>query len=81
MAGITNEEFGKRVGCHYSMASRLRHGERMPSLALLTRIVNEFGLNQEEAWTAVNQGPEAFSAFLRAKVFDPVESPPDRPSE
>jgi len=79
---MTNEEFGERVGCHYSMASRLRNGERLPSRDLLRRIISAFELNRAEAYEAYDQGKEEFSRYLRATVLEPSEpesSDPESP--
>lgn len=76
MTRMTNEEFGEKVGCHYSMASRLRNGERLPSRDLLRRIISAFGLNRAEAYEAYDQGREAFSRYLRDTVFEPETSKP-----
>lgn len=73
MARMTNEEFGERVGCHYSMASRLRNGERLPSRDLLRRIISAFELDRAEAYEAYDQGKEAFSQYLRGTVLEPHE--------
>jgi hypothetical protein len=71
MAQMTNEEFGDRVGCHYSMASRLRWGQRMPGRELFGRIVREFDLDPAEALEALDGGPVVFSNYLRKNVFEP----------
>lgn len=73
MARMTNEEFGERIGCHYSMASRLRNGERLPSRDLLRRIISAFELDRVEAYDAYDQGKEAFSRYLRDAVLEPSE--------
>jgi transcriptional regulator with XRE-family HTH domain len=70
MAYMGNEEFGEKVGCHYSMASRLRNGQRLPSRALLRRIIEAFNLDRAEAYLAYDQGKEAFSAYLRKTVME-----------
>lgn len=74
---MTNEEFGDRVDCHYSMASRLKWGQRMPGRELFGRIVREFNLDPAEALEALNAGPVVFSSYLRKNVFEPSgeESP------
>ena len=77
MARMTNEEFGNRVGCHYSMASRLRSGDRMPGGPLLGRIQRAFDLDTDELLSAYVAGPVVFSAYLRNHVFEPSgEVPP-----
>jgi hypothetical protein len=66
---MTNEVFGSRVGCDYTMASRLRSGDRLPSRALLERIVKTFDLDGSEALEATSRGGPAFAAYLEEKVF------------
>lgn len=73
MARMTNEEFGRRVGIHYSYASRLVHGERMPSGELFFRIVREFDLDLNEASEAFEGGPSVFGRYLSDKVTEPPE--------
>lgn len=68
---VTNNEFGDRVGCDFTMASRLRNGERLPSRELLERIVAAYGLDGNEALAATRAGRSAFKEFLRIKVFEP----------
>lgn len=67
---VTNNEFGDRVGCDFTMASRLRNGERLPSRELLERIVAAYGLDGNEALAATRAGRSAFKEFLRVKVFE-----------
>ncbi len=42
---LTNSEFGRRTGCHHSMASRIRSGHRLPGIDLLDRISKEFQID------------------------------------
>lgn len=70
---ITNEEFGKLVGCHHSMSSRLRAGKRVPGRKLEARICEEFGIPEAEMRRAVLGGGEAVAALLRRRVFDPTD--------
>jgi transcriptional regulator with XRE-family HTH domain len=44
---ITNGEFARRVGCHFTMASRLRNGRRFPSTGMLARMFEEFDIDDE----------------------------------
>ncbi len=69
---VTNEEFGERVGCDYTMASRLRGGKRLPSRELLERIVAAYDLDANEALAATATGPVAFARYLSDHVFAPV---------
>lgn len=70
---VTNEEFGDRVGCDFTMASRLRTGDRLPSRDLLRRIVAVYDLDGSEALRASESG-ETFSAYLRKHVFEPEDT-------
>jgi transcriptional regulator with XRE-family HTH domain len=69
---VTNEEFGERVGCDYTMASRLRGGKRLPSRELLERIVAAYQLDGGEALAATAGGPEVFARYLSERVFNPT---------
>jgi transcriptional regulator with XRE-family HTH domain len=70
MARIKLGEFARRVGISESMASRLRKGDRLPSNALLKRIIDEFSLDLREALDAFALGRIAFGAYLRRVIFD-----------
>lgn len=39
---MTNQEFGARVGITHSAASRLRNGQRLPSIELMEKIAAAF---------------------------------------
>lgn len=64
----TLAEFADSVDIHYSMASRLRSGDRRPSLKLLVRIASTYGLDLRDAAVAVDQG--RFPEYLSEFVFD-----------
>lgn len=66
---MTNAEFAKRIGVHFSMASRLRAGKRLPSATILRRIHQEFRVPLKDLMDAHEQGPKAFGALLRERVF------------
>lgn len=70
---VTNEEFGERVRCDFTMASRLRTGDRLPSRDLLRRIVAAYDLDGDEALRE-SETPERFSAYLRKHVFEPEDT-------
>lgn len=80
---VTNEEFGARVGCDFTMASRLRNGQRLPSRERLERIVEAYGLDANEALAATRAGAEAFKDYLSAKIFSVEQDTTDdlAPSE
>jgi transcriptional regulator with XRE-family HTH domain len=69
---VTLETFAKKTGCHFTTASRLRSGHRLPSGRLLARIVKEFDLRADEAMQAYTSGESEFGEYLREKVFAPI---------
>ena len=67
---VTLYEFSKTVGCHFTTASRLRSGDRMPGGKILLQIVNKYGLNAREALDNYGtEDPAIFGKYLRDKVF------------
>lgn len=75
---MSNAEFARRVGCHHTMASRLRNGLRMPSAEMLSRILDAFPLAPEDEKAllvalAHGKGKEEVGRWLREHVFgDPA---------
>jgi len=76
---LSLHEFGEKVGCDYTTASRLLSGDRAPSTGLLERICSSYDLNANDALAALAEdrrrpGPVrktvSFAAFLRSRVFD-----------
>lgn len=47
-SGLTQEEFGKRIGSARNTIANYENGNRTPSNAVITSICREFGVN--EAW-------------------------------
>jgi transcriptional regulator with XRE-family HTH domain len=68
--GVSNNEFAKAVGCHYTLSSRLRNGHRRPSVDMLNRIKNAYNLDADEMLEAFEEGPKEFSKFLRERIFE-----------
>ncbi len=66
---VTLEAFADRVGCHFTTASRLRSGQRLPGRKLLGKIVKEYHLDPQEALDAFTDSNETFGAYLRTNVF------------
>jgi hypothetical protein len=67
---VTNEAFARRVGCNYTMASKIRNGTRKPSGGLFTRIVLAYELDAQAATEAYAAGPVIFGDYLTAHVFN-----------
>lgn len=85
MTRLTNPQFAALTGCDFTSASKIRHGQRQPSLRLFAKTVRAFNLDANDAIDAFLEGREAFTAYLNEMVFEPggpaeVEStPPDDP--
>jgi hypothetical protein len=75
---VTNFEFADRVGLHHTMASRLRNGERLPSIATFIRTMRAFELDCDQTleWLdAVGQGAVASGEWMRRNIFAPEPTP------
>lgn len=66
---VTNGEFARRVGVHFTMASRYRNGRRVPSTTVLHKIAGEFGLPIDELVEAATTSGEEFGRYMRARLF------------
>lgn len=72
MSTITNTDYAKAVGRDYTMASRLRNGERKPGLSTVIATIKAYALTCEQvvAWLeAIDEGAEASGQWLRDNVF------------
>lgn len=70
MTRITNSEFADKTGCSPSLASRIRAGERIPSRVLWDRIVEAFGLDEEQAFRVYVTGSDkSITRYLLTHVF------------
>ena len=68
----SNTDFARRVGVHYTMASRIRNGKRMPSSRTLSSIQVAFtiaGKDLQAMMVAVEGGAPTFSAWVRENLF------------
>lgn len=62
--------FAEAVGCHFTTASRLRAGTRMPGRDLFNRIVAIYNLDRNEAMTAFCGPMGEFGVYLQTAVFN-----------
>ncbi len=69
---ITNVEFGRRVGCSHSMASRIINGHRLPSIDVIERIRAEYDVDLDAMLDARRQGAQAFGVLMREQVIAPA---------
>lgn len=74
---MTNTEFAQRVtdagaDCSPSMASRLRNGDRKPSIKMAHCIAEAFDLHgqrREDFFVAIYRGADASGQYLRDEIF------------
>lgn len=66
----TNMAFARKCGVHFTMASRLRNGHRLPSTSLLIRISKVYHLPLRDLTVAYSDGRDAFGQYMRAHVFE-----------
>lgn len=68
----SNADFGRRVGVHYTYASRLRNGQRLPSSSTLIAIRHAFVLDDHMASEMMNATASAaqFGAWITDHLFE-----------
>ena len=69
---VSNTDFANRVGVHYTFASRLRNGQRVPSMATVTAIREAFELNSKQTtdmMDAIAAGPADFGYWVNDNLF------------
>lgn len=66
---LSNVEFAEKVGIHFSMASKLRHGKRKPSAKLAMKIWKEYDLPTDDLWKILEGDQEESGRYLRERVF------------
>ena len=71
MEPVSNAQFGRDVGVHFTTASRYRNGERVPSTTVALKIAEVYHLDPEDVLRAIVAGREAFGHFMRMNVFGP----------
>lgn len=72
---VSNTDFARRVGIHYTMASRIRNGKRMPSAATLTAIIRAFHISEPlltSMMNALDGGQDEFGKWIRKNLFVPT---------
>lgn len=70
--GYTNQAFGDAIGCSHSMASRIVTGKRMPSIDLIERISETFGIPLKTLLSARHKGVEEFGRVMQRQVVAPA---------
>ena len=80
---LTNSRFAEAIGIHHTMASRLRNGERSPSIRTVIATQKAFDLSCSDLvdWLeAIDHGPDSSGEWLRKHVFSKItetEAVPD----
>ena len=75
---MTNQQFAEATGLHHTMASRLRNGERLPSISTVIATQRAFGLSCDQLvdWLAeIEKGARHSGSWLREHVFDRGTTP------
>ncbi len=68
---VSNAEFGRDCGVHFTTASRYRNGERVPSTRVARKMARKYNLDSGELLDAIEQGREYFGHYVRMRVFGP----------
>ncbi|HZP15636.1 MAG TPA: helix-turn-helix transcriptional regulator [Nocardioides sp.] len=77
---VSQMQFAADIGCHYTLVTRYRNGERLPTVEHLARMIETYDLDPMEAIKAVNKAnerdakgekkyPKAFATYLRDNIF------------
>lgn len=79
---ITNATYASAVGCHFTMASRLRSGERKPGLATVIATIRAYDLTCDQVvdWLrAIELGAYYSGVWMRRNIFEPdgIEPEPE----
>lgn len=69
MSRLLNQDFGDSIGVHFTMASRIRSGQRLPSLKVCERISEVYKIPLKTLLDARRLGKAEFSALIRKRVF------------
>lgn len=74
--GVTNPEVGKRIGLSYSGVSRIRSGDRYPSLAVMRKIREAYGwsLADQQALIPDKGRDMAYAEEFERRVNDQAAS-------
>lgn len=81
-SAVTLDAFAAKVGCHFTTASRLKAGDRLPSIELLSRIILVYGLDANQMMEMVfstnipkSDRRDAFGRYLRQNIFNVKDEP------
>jgi|DEB0MinimDraft_6_1074348.scaffolds.fasta_scaffold24863_3 transcriptional regulator with XRE-family HTH domain len=71
---MTNEKIGELIGLTYSAVSRLRRGERLPSVEVMVNIDKHFKWDVgDQVKVRLSGGPKAYAKKLNELIYAVVE--------
>lgn len=74
---MTNEKIGELIGLTYSAVSRLRRGERLPSVEVMVAISDHFGWGvADQVQVRTSQGPNGYARVLNDKLDEYIATRP-----
>jgi transcriptional regulator with XRE-family HTH domain len=74
---VTNEKIGELIGLSYSAVSRLRRGERLPSIEVMVAIEKHFRWSVSDQVTVrTSQGPLGYARVLNDKIEEHLTTRP-----
>lgn len=65
---LTNVEVGRRIGLHHTSVSRIRKGERVPSLEVMQVIAKQFGWTLDDQAQCKAQGRDDYAAGFERQI-------------
>jgi len=70
---VTNEEIGKKLGLTYSAVSRLRRGERLPSIGVMMAVETHFAWSvADQVKTRASHGAKAYARVLEEHIQEVI---------
>lgn len=75
---MTNEKIGELIGLSYSAVSRLRRGERLPSVNVMVAISKHFGWGvADQVQVRTSQGAKAYATKLNEAIQKVIDDTPE----
>lgn len=66
---MTNQAVGERIGLTYSAVSRLRSGQRLPSLKVMAAIADQFNWSMvDQINVRTTQGADGYAAEFNTRL-------------
>lgn len=68
LGGMTNEQLGTLIGVTFSMASRLRSGDRLPGTDTMEKVRDKLGISLDRQFAARSKGGTAYADLLNETI-------------